>query len=129
MVFLTTLYFTHSVYCLMMLSLEDFESLFTNRYYAKEIYEYSMEIEWLKLTHSITLFGLALLIACMTARYEIFVSENFYTRILWATLIISVAFGVPCFLIFYLAFKDASNSLWTTKYIEDAQFQMPAYSD
>ena len=123
MLTLTALYLIHSVYCLAGLQPNEFSELIPNPLYAREIYEYSLEIEWIKIAHSFTLMLLAIFIVKLTSENKL-LSTILYTKLLVAAVVVTLIYFVPVVVICVCAYKDAGESYFKNKFTSQADYMM-----
>ena len=77
MFFLTLIYFVQSIICICYLDEKDFRTHMLNAQYGKEIYEYSLLIEKLKIFHALTLGSIAFFVLLFTRKFKI-LNETHY---------------------------------------------------
>ena len=70
MLLLTVVYLVQATICLEWLDPRDFEANYWNKAYAREIYNYSVEFERMKIVHALTLGCISLFVTVLTCRYK-----------------------------------------------------------
>ena len=75
---LTLIYLLQSLYCLIYLDEDQFLTIFSNPTYANEIYRYSVEIEQMKVIHSLTLASIALFVLMLTFRFKVLNEKHYW---------------------------------------------------
>ena len=70
-------YFLQTIICLRNIKLDDFTSMFTSELYAKEIFDYSLLIEQMKVFHSLLLLLISIFLIKTTARYNLLTQSHY----------------------------------------------------
>ena len=113
MVILTVIYLLQTIVCYSMLKLEDFEEEFERKDYAKDVYEYSIDIELMKIVHAITLVCVSLFLILFTNRFKM-LNENHYIGMVVLLTLVTFAYFVPVVYVAYRAYSADGDKF--TKY-------------
>ena len=112
---MTALYTCQTFYCLSAISPDDFRQGFASEEYAQEIYDYSLDIEWMKMVHSSMLLMLSVFLVKTTSANRL-LTQSHYRKVLAIAAFVSIIYFVPCLVIGYLSYKDAGDSYFKMKY-------------
>ena len=104
MVSLSVIYLLQTILCYNMVRLADFEEEFERLDYAKEVYEYSIDIELMKIVHAITLVCVATFLILFTNRFKM-LNENHYIAMVFLVTLVTIAYFVPVIYVGYTAYK------------------------
>lgn len=109
MLLLTVVYFLQAMLCLEWLDPRDFEANYWNKTYAKEIYNYSVEFERMKIVHALTLASISLFVTVLTCRYRA-LNQMHYLQLLIISLLVSVLYFLPLIWVAYLAYDPSQQA-------------------
>lgn len=104
MVSLTVIYLCQTVLCFNLVKLEDFEQEMSRKDYALEVYEFSRDIEMMKIVHAITLVCIAAFLILFTNRFKM-LNENHYIAIVFLVTLVTVAYFIPLVYVGYKAYS------------------------
>ena len=104
---LTGVYFIHTIYCWANIKLEDFEVGYYDEALTEkdELYEYSLDIERMKVVHAFSLLGLSIYIVLVSASYRVLTIRHYY-QLLAVSIIMTTFFVLPAVYLFYVMYQD-----------------------
>ena len=101
---LSCVYLFQSLFCLIYLDKNDYLDNYFHEEYANELYEYSIQIEYMKIVHAISLCTVCTLELFYFLKHRI-VTRSHYLQITAVTILITIIYFIPIGYISWMAFK------------------------
>lgn len=95
--------------CLKWLDVRDFESNFSSKRYADEVYTYSVQFEEMKIVHALTLATISLFIVLFTCRFRT-LNQMHYMQLLVISLFVSLLYFLPLVYVAWLSLQDVGSA-------------------
>ena len=117
---LSCVYLFQSLFCLIYLDKNDYLDNYFHEDYANELYEYSIQIEYMKTVHAISLCAVCTLELFYFLKHRI-VTRSHYLQITAVTILITIIYFIPIGYISWMAFRQLGSQFETQEqgYVQD----------
>jgi len=107
-VVLTFIYVIQTVYCWKYIKESDFEADGFTEVTAKELYEYSVDLEVMKIFHSLSLLGISIYLVSISRGYRV-LHETHYWRLLTISVLFTILYFIPVIYIGCYVYNDSQK--------------------
>ena len=108
---LAILYLVQSLVCLYQLSADDFLDQFTKQY-AIEVYEYSIQIERMKVVHALSIGSIAVATLIMTRKFKM-LNGSHYCQLMTMSLLVTILYFVPILYVGWIGYTEVGEGYVT----------------